>query len=229
MLGHRFATIRACRARVWGLAMCASLGCSAHTASPPALAEQPNVAHADSRATRVAKIVPAMPADAVDLGPVLVSDAHKRLPPQDFLLIEADRLHADGFVAEGRAVQEVYALSHEWRAKHPKASTATEIALALLFAGGYPIQSMSAPASVQQRAFYRAYRIAKVAPPPADVQSEAIPDDQRADFATAKGLGEQLMLAHALLATQTIDVTTYENIRAHLVSALDATSASRPQ
>jgi len=54
-----------------------------------------------------------MPEDAIDLGPILIPDAHKRLAPQDFLLVEADRLHADGFVAEGRAVQEVYATTYE--------------------------------------------------------------------------------------------------------------------
>lgn len=175
-------------------------------------------------ALRNPSVLPALPArrPILDLGPVLVEAAGGEAPSTDFLLVQADRLGADGFVLETEGLGAVYGLDYSreaaWRRQHPSWSVAVDVTRFLL------TRSLVSPANAQasiQRAYYRAFRYADGPVPAIDLAWAGVAEDLRPWFVGAADLQAQLGVAHGLLAHAILDAAGYIRLRSHLL-ALDA-------
>jgi hypothetical protein len=179
----------------------------------PAGALKPN-------AMRTPTILPAPPTRAaLDLGPILVTSQAGQGPTLDVLLLQADKLGADGFVLENKSLGEVYGLDvsrqAKWRKDHPGWSTAADVGRFLLTGMiGPPLNE----ATSTQKAYYRAFRYLRGPMAAADLVKVGVPDELRSWFDNATDLQAQLLVAHALFAQLILDAPGYERLRGQLLA-----------
>ena len=130
-----------CGSHGGGRAVVASGPNRADVPSPPLASEGSSATTPTPRsrtALRNPSVLPALPARPIlDLGPVLVEAAGGETPSTDVLLVQADRLGADGFVLETEGLGAVYGLDDSreaaWRKQHPHWSVAFDVARFLSF------------------------------------------------------------------------------------------------
>jgi hypothetical protein len=174
---------------------------------------------------RVPDVRLAWPGDPVlDLGPVVLPEGHDVAALQ----VQADRLGADGFVVESRALAEVYAV--EWREVVPPSfagpaawvprpeaqlgvddpGSAVAGLLWWVMRGGDLFPSRLPRSAV----VYRAYRRVPHVPPPregpADLELDPV---LAAALDAASDQGRQLFLLHAAVIDGRLPVSTYERVR----------------
>jgi hypothetical protein len=150
-----------------------------------------------------------MPSAALDLGPI-VGDS----PSQ--LLAEADRLHADGLVEEGRSLREIYG-TIDWH--NSTLSQVNRVAAAIIssFTRGGGAASEGDPFIRLSKNYYRAFRLG--ASPRAALlhPSASVPADAAAQLSALTTLSQQLAVAHALLANDDFSWAAYQRLRAALL------------
>ena len=178
-----------------------------------------------SNAMRTPTVLPAPPTRAaLDLGPVLVTTQTGQSPTNDVLLLQADKLGADGFIIENKSLGEVYGLDvsqqAKWRKEHPGWSTAANVGSFLLSGTiGAPINA----ATSTQKAYYRAFRYMRAPMAAVDLVKAGVPDELQSWFGEARDLQAQLLVAHALLAQAILDAPSYERLRGQLINSTSAT------
>jgi len=170
-------------------------------------------------ALRNPSVLPALPARPIlDLGPVLVEAVGGETPATDFLLVQADRLGADGFALETEGLGAVYGLDYSreaaWRQQHPHWSVAFDVTRFVLGAIGSPDNGRA----LTQRAYYRAFRYADGPVPAIDLARAGVAEDLRPWFVGAADLRAQLGVAHGLLAHAILDAASYGRLRSQLLA-----------
>lgn len=175
---------------------------------------------------RVPDVRPVWPeATVVDLGPVVLPEGHDLAALQ----LEADRLGADGFVVESRALAQVYAV--EWRdvvppsfsgpaAWEPRPEAQLGVDSPAAAAAGLLWWVLRGGDLFPSRAprdliVYRAYRRVDEIPPPRDAPTdEPLDPVLAAALRVAPDRGRQLYLLHSAAIEGRVTMSTYERLRA---------------
>ena len=196
------------------------------TRPPPARPQGSTVAASEPVRTRglaLPKILSVMPEGRViDLGPVLVpKEPFARERPHAVLLAAADRLGADAFVFESRAVGSVYrirrAVVRTWRDRYTGDFFETR---ADVYDGAVRLGPTGKPPS-SDTGYYRAIRRLTHEPSPCAIDSTLVGEEVARLFEEELPLEEQVRMLNVLFAQGLLERGAFQAQRLRCLDQLD--------
>lgn len=174
---------------------------------------------ANSPALRVPKIVSVMPASGVvDLGPVLIRASARRTEPYfQALVVAADELGADAFLADSKRMSEVYRF-RPLSQRDLMDTTARPVSVDdLIYHGPYAASGESAPT---KEYFYHALKYVDGDEVACDWKKSDVPVAVRSELNAASSLRDQFDVLNGAFASGVITVDEFQAMRLSCVEQL---------